>query len=208
VDVAIFIVCRDRVKDLRNLVAWLEKAGHERICLLDNASTYEPLLAYLSESPHEVVYLGQNLGSTALWAAEMVPDEPFVYSDPDVLPIEDCPLDAVDHLGELLDRYPNYPKAGLGLYLDDVPEIPSLPWERELVKRELEPGVFNSYVDTTFALYGAGAHFGLEALRTGFPYQARHMPWYLDRSEHDAETAYYLDHAIFGPLGTTSWAKP
>ena len=57
----IFINCRDRVTPLRDLVAWLERAGHQRIILVDNDSTYEPLLEFYEQSPHEVVRLGQNL---------------------------------------------------------------------------------------------------------------------------------------------------
>src|SRR5215469_14467601 len=120
-DPLIFVNCRDRVRDLRNLVAWLERAGHERIILLDNASSYMPLLEYLNRTPHEVRWLGNNLGSKALWIAGLVPTEPFVYTDPDVIPTEECPLDAVEYLGEVLRRHPQHPKAALGLHLDDVP---------------------------------------------------------------------------------------
>lgn len=42
-----FVLCRDRVEPLRELVDWLELAGLERIVLIDNDSAYEPLLAYL-----------------------------------------------------------------------------------------------------------------------------------------------------------------
>src|SRR5215469_1260868 len=93
--IPVYITVRDRVSDLRRLVAWLERAQHRNIVLMDNASTYEPLLAYLGDSPHEVVYLSQNLGSRALWRSGLVPNEPFVLTDPDIIPTEDCPLDAV-----------------------------------------------------------------------------------------------------------------
>lgn len=202
----IFINVRDRVSDLRRLVAWLERAGHERIVLLDNASTYEPLVEYLRGSPHDVVWLGRNLGSRALWHADLAPGEHFVWTDPDVVPVDSCPLDAVAHLKELLDHYPD-PKAGLGLYLDDVPDAcRSLTWEREIVgpDRAIAPGVFLADVDTTFALYRPGAGFTFEALRTGWPYQVRHMPWYSAGRELTAEDRYYLDHANGGHEGS-SW---
>ena len=54
-DPPIVICSRDRVWCLRRLVDWLERAGHERIVIVDNASTYEPLLDYLDGSPHQVV---------------------------------------------------------------------------------------------------------------------------------------------------------
>lgn len=198
----VVINCRDRVTDLRALVAWLERAGHERITLLDNASTYEPLLDYLRATPHTVVRLTANVGSRALWHANLVPNEPFIYSDPDVVPTEECPLNAVEHLHELLERF-EAPKVGLGLMLDDVPpEHRDLPWERELVMpaHEFAPGAFNSLIDTTFALHAANAEFSYYAVRTGAPYLARHMPWY--RDELDEEHRYYVAHAMRGREGT------
>lgn len=203
--VPIYINVRDRVTTLRSLVAWLEKAGHERITLIDNASTYPPLLDYLARSPHVVVRPGRNLGSRAIWCGDLVPNEPFVYTDPDVLPVDNCPRDAVARLAELLGRYP-HPKAALGLYLDDTPDFQSKDWERSLVgaDRALAPGVFDSLADTTFALYRPSAPFTLTALRTGAPYQCRHIPWY-HLGEPDEEECYYLAHAIKGPMGS-SWA--
>lgn len=201
-DIPVYLTVRDRLRDLRQLVEWLERAGH-RIVLLDNASTFPPLLRYLAATPHEVRYLGENLGSRALWEARMVPDTPFVLSDPDIVPLDSCPLDAVAHLQRLLDAHPAYSKAGLGLYLDDV-EFPSKGWERTLVSRETSPGVFDSLIDTTFALYRPGAEFAYEAIRTGHPYQARHSSWYV--TEPDAEDAYYLERAETGPTGS-SWKE-
>ena len=203
-DVPIFINVRDRVTDLRKLVEWLEQAGYTNLTLLDNASTWPPLLAYLEQSPHTVHRLGQNLGKLALWKADLLPDSEFVLTDPDLLPIEACPPDVVERLLLVMRRH-GYVKAGLGLYLNDVrPDLASLGWERELVSpdREIAPGVFDSLVDTTFAVYGRGAPFLMESIRTGYPYQARHLPWY--RTELDDEHRYYLEHALHGPEGT-SW---
>lgn len=217
-DVPVFINCRDRVRDLRRLVKWLERAGHERIILIDNASTWPPLLDYLAETPHRLIRLGENLGSRSIWRAGLAPNEPFVFTDPDVVPISDCPPDAVEHLQELLDRYLQYPKAGLGLFLDDVPAtMSSLAWERSRVDprlaREAGHPVYkvgsdafagDTMVDTTFALHRPGMMHTLRGIRCGYPYQARHSSWYV--REPDAEDRYYLEHAIQGPAGS-SWAQ-
>jgi hypothetical protein len=207
-DPPIFILCRDRLKDLRRLVSWLEVAGHRRIVFLDCASSYMPLLEYLNASRHEVRWLGDNLGSHAIWNAGMVPGERFILTDPDIVPTEACPLDAVAHLHRLMDEH-HRPKVGLGLYLDDVPaDMPSLGWERDLASkgREIAPGVLDSLVDTTFALYEAGAAFQYEALRTGAPYLARHVSpaWY--GGELSDEDRFYLERAETGPTGS-SWKE-
>lgn len=225
-DPPVIINCRDRVTPLRALVDWLERAGHERIVLLDNASTYPELLDYLDKSPHEVIRGVGNLGAQALWKLPqheiLIGTRPFVYTDPDCVPIDDCPLDAVEFLHELLERYPHAPKAGLGLYTDDVYDPQLLKWERDTLlnpepngrwKGRLgyalseRPGplcgahVFDSWIDTTFALYRPGTQYGLPALRTGLPYQCRHISpsWYPEDPLSD-ENQYYLDRAEGGPL--------
>lgn len=207
--VPVYINCRDRVRDLRCLVAWLENAGYENIVLLDNASTYPELLEFYDKSPHRVMRLGANLGSRSLWQSGLQLNDWFVYTDPDVVPTEDCPDDVIEHLHGLLERHPQYPKAGLGLYLDDVPEaMVSLPWERSLVapNMRIEPGAFagDCMVDTTFALHRPGTPHTLRGIRCGWPYQARHSSWYV--TEPDEEDRYYLAHAKQGPLGS-SWAQ-
>jgi hypothetical protein len=209
--VPIYICVRDRVTHLRLLVEWLERAGHERIILVDNDSTYEPCRYYLDTSPHLVLNLGRNLGARALWEAELVPDEFFVWTDPDVLPTEECPLDLVEMLRWALDRYP-VPKACPTWYLDDVPEtMPFLAKEREAFGRwplrdELtgNPTVEASFADTTFALWRPSFPFAYEAVKIGPPYQARHLSWYLDMSDLGVEHRYYLDHAE-GGLSGSSW---
>jgi hypothetical protein len=215
-DLPVFINARDRVTDLRTLVAWFERAGHQRITILDNDSTYEPLLEFYEQTPHEVIRLGENCGSQALWRSRVIlpPGEWFVLSDPDVIPLDDCPLDAVWVLKETLMRYScqltavfaKAQKAALGLFLDDVPEdMPSLAHERALVAPHtlVEPGVHWSLVDTTFAVYRPGARFSYDGLRMGHPYQARHTSWYV--RELGVEDRYYLDRARPGEL-FSSWA--
>lgn len=216
----ILVCVRDRVTHLRLLVEWLERAGHERIVLVDNASTYEPLLQYLADSPHGVVRISYNAGARALWDVDMLrflfvdDGEPFVWTDPDVVPTGQCPMHLVAHLGECLERFPQYDKAGVGLLLGDVPHsMQSLAHERRMYGDRLrwhtqtlvEHAVYDSHVDTTFALYRPGRPFTLRGCRTGYPFLARHMPWYMD--ELDEEHAYYLEHAERGPTGTT-WQAP
>jgi hypothetical protein len=211
VDVPVFITCRDRVTDLRHMVQWFERAACQHIFLIDNQSTYPPLIEYLEQSPHEVIWLGQNHGPRALWNVNLTPTSRYVLTDPD-LDLRGLPLDAIDHLADIMDKYQR-PKVGLGLRLDDVPEtMPSLEWERRLLvpdkskndwwAGEIAHGVYDSLIDTTFALYEAGSGFQYEAIRTGFPYLARHTPWYM--TEADDEWSYYTARAEHGPNGTTT----
>ena len=67
-----------------------------------------------------------NLGHQAFWRAKVLErfgvDGRFVLTDSDIVPIEDCPLDAIEHFGEVLDRYPDRLKCGFGLKIDDLPD--------------------------------------------------------------------------------------
>ena len=221
-DYPIFINARDRMSSLAEMVAWLLGAGHRRITVIDNDSTWPPMLRWLNQAEAEldgvrVLRLGRNEGSRAIWKLGLAPhDEFYVYTDPDCVPLEECPKDLLDHCRELADRYPHFPKVGVGLHLDDVPDdLHCLAWERSLVGiaspehpqpqgEELEPGVFASLVDTTFAFYRPGAQFGYQGLRTSFPYQVRHTSWYVQ--DLDPENRHYLERADAGPLGS-SWRQ-
>jgi hypothetical protein len=201
VDVPVFINCRDRLEPLRKLVSWLERAGCEEIYLLDNDSAYEPLLDYYRQSPHRVLMLGANYGKNAPWTAPGVPelmaDRPFVYTDPDVIPDERCPLDALDLFAELLGRYGAVNKAGFGLRIDDLPDHyrhkeAVIAWERRFWEWPLERGAYYAPLDTTFALYRVGSGpRPAEAVRTGPPYVARHDSWYIDFDNLREDEACY-----------------
>ena len=201
-EIPVILICHNLLSDLARLVTWLETAGHQRIVLLDNASTYPPLLAYLAATPHEVVRLTENLGHVAPWqsglAGRIGQHRPFAVSDPDVLPEPGCPLDAVLHFQRLLLDYPAFDKAGFGLRIDDLPDhFPHRElvrsWEAPYWQQQLAPGVFAAHIDTTFAVCRPGTGYKVtEAIRTGHPHLARHLPWYRDPRRPDAETAYYF----------------
>lgn len=210
----IFIISRDRVTCLSALVQWLEAAGHERIYILDNDSTYEPLLEYYEKSPHTIVYLRANTGQNGLWHSstalkDYATDQYFVVTDPDIVPVEDCPLDAVDYFREALDRFTDRTKVGFGMKLDDLPD--HYKFKQDVINYESqylewgapEPGFNFAPIDTTFALYRPGASPDISySCRTQAPYVARHLPWYIDSDNVPPEEQYYIDNAN---LRINSW---
>jgi hypothetical protein len=107
--VPIVVICRDRLAPLRELLDWLKGAGYRRFLLVDNGSTYGPLVDFLATTDAEVVRLGRNVGYLAPWSSEvrarLDPDSPFVVSDCDVVPDQDCPSDVVEHLAGVLLRH-------------------------------------------------------------------------------------------------------
>lgn len=201
----VLINVRDRLAPLTQLMERLEASGGCEIVLVDNASTYPPLLDYLNSTRHTVVRLERNLGARAPWISGLVHeygfDRNYVVTDPDVVPDENCPDDFLDRFADLLERHPDVGRVGFGLRIDDLPD--DLPrsaqvatWESQFWEVEREPAVYEADIDTTFALYRRAQPVrGSVALRTGFPYVARHLAWYEDPGQPNDEERYYRSHA-------------
>lgn len=192
----------------RMLIEALENRGYSNIYIIDNASTYPPLLEYYKTTPYKVFRLEKNVGYLSLWKSgiyKQFRNRYFVYTDPDVIPVDECPHDFMEHFLDLLKRYPRALKVGFSLKTDDLPDHFRLKedvikWESQFWKNEMEPGVYRVPVDTTFALYRPNAlHQDMKIvpkmyqLRTGAPYTARHMPWYVDSDNLSDEERYYID---------------
>jgi hypothetical protein len=171
-----------------------------RVVVLDNDSTWGPLLEWYERCPFEVRRLGANLGQHAPWtsgAVAGVVTARYVVTDPD-LAMDGCPRDVLEVLADGLDRYPWAIKAGVGLEIDDIPAgYPSrdlvLDIERRCWQERLGARFFRAGVDTTFALYRSGEPFASgPAVRADRPYVARHLPWYVTPGALDAEERHYL----------------
>ncbi len=201
--VPIFINSRDRLDCLKQLVEWLLSRGYCNIYVLDNKSTYLPLINYyklLKTGPVRVIFLQANEGHQALWKAKILEqlqiDTPYVYTDSDVLPLEECPEDFILHMLKVLRQNSMIQKIGLSLRLDDVPQENYPENERQFWELEFAPNLYYAYTDTTFALYRGGRRFYInEAIRIGYPYMARHLPWYYNKQNLPVDEAYYVKRA-------------
>lgn len=214
-NIPVIINNRNRYTYLLELIKWLENADMDNIIILDNDSTYEPLLDYYATTSHRVVKLNANVGHLALWKSTLydeVSSQHYIYTDPDVVPAKNCPEDVIWYLLEQLRKYPAIQKIGLGLKIDDLPEHYShkrkvIDWESKFWKHEIAPGIYNAEVDTTFALYRPytnGAKWVAPAYRTGEPYVAHHLPWYENTASPGEENEYYASHAR---QGATHWTN-
>lgn len=202
-EIPIFINSRDRVECLRLLVNALLKRGYENIFIIDNGSTYLPLKKYydsLVNTSVSVIFLSENKGHRALWDTKILDriniKTPYIYTDSDVLPMDECPEDFVLYMLKVLRQNSTIQKVGLSLRLDDVPIIRFPENERQFWELEFAPNLYYAYTDTTFALYRAGRRFYInEAVRIGYPYMARHLPWYYDMDNLPADEVYYMERA-------------
>ena len=207
-DVPIFINSRDRVGVLRKLINWLLKAGYRNLIILDNNSTYPKLLEYYSKLEKDervkIVLLKKNLGYKAIWLSNILEDmkisTPYVYTDPDVLPIDECPKDFMKRLIEVLDSNHEIRKVGLSLLWEDITIDDKEKHRRrefDFFKRgNIGDNVSYANVDTTFALYSNLRIYSLRfSLRTYGDFRLRHLPWYFNYKKLPEDEKYYLEHA-------------
>ena len=219
-NIPIVINSFNREDCLRRLVSWLRTAKYENIIIVDNASTYPPLLRYLdnlsTKREIRIVRLPTNLGPYAVWDAALLPalgiDSEYVYTDPDIVPCDFCPHDVIRVLQSVLSCDSRISKVGLGLRLDDIPACFQdrdmvLAWERQYWLRPCAPGLYSAAIDTTFAIYRAGTagYMNEGTVRTGWPYLASHEGWYLDSGNPTEEDRFYRKTA---DSEASTWLAP
>ena len=214
--IRIFIICRDRLECLKQLIGRLDQMGYKTLHIVDNASTYQPLLDYYKTLPYPIHRNSENMGHlvmlNSIIADPYVGNEFYAYTDCDVIPAPECPDDFMARFKELLLRHPEYNKVGFGLKTDDLPDHYAnkrdvIGWEKQYWNIQIEPGVFIAPIDTTFALVRQGKKVGWStALRTGPPYVAQHTTWYSDLSNLPDDEEYYIAHANHGiSTWTNGW---
>jgi hypothetical protein len=216
--VPIIINSFNRLGSLRRLIDWLLRAGYVNLHIIDNASAYPPLLSYLTSLEQSgratITRLPENAGPMALWRQNLLArlgiETEYVYTDPDVVPIEACPRDLVGVLQSVLDDNPDVAAAGVGLRLDDLPDAyahkaQAIAWEWQFWLRPAASGLFHASIDTTLALYrpGGGHSGGSPTIRTGWPYLAAHEGWYVNHAAPSEEDLFY--HRTAAP-GISHWS--
>lgn len=191
------------------MVEYLKRLSNVHIVIVDNASTYPPLVDWLHEIDVEVNFLPKNLKYRGVWTHKLIPlgDEHrsrfgspwYCVSDPD-LDLTPCPLDMIDVLVEGLSRHPLATKSGLSLEINDIPDHYQfkkevIEWESKWWRIRASSGYFRAPVDTTFALYHCDRIYHRRwvrnCIRSDRPYTARHMSWYLDLDCLSEEDEYY-----------------
>jgi hypothetical protein len=208
-DIPIIINNFNRLAYPLKLIEFLEKCGYTNIVILDNNSTYPPLLKFYESCRYKVIRENQNYGHLALWKSTLYSKyrwNYFVYTDADVLPVKECPDTFLNVFKKELDRNYMLDKIGFGLRIDDLPDSFSLKkqviaYEQGYWSKEVRPGIFDAPIDTTFALYKpfSGTKnnevYTLRAYRLGAPFLAHHLPWYVDSSDLSEEESYYIKTA-------------
>lgn len=201
-NIPVIINNRNRLTFLKQLIESMEKLGYKHIIILDNDSTYPPLLEYYRSVPYKIHYLGKNLGYKALWLSPVFEEYKkswYVYTDPDMIPADESAKDVLERLYHVLQRFPKFEKAGVALKIDDLPDQYSrkkevLAFEQKWWEKKIDDNVYEAAVDTTFALYrpyAKGAAEECPACRLAGKYIFRHLPWYENSEQPSDEELYY-----------------
>ena len=196
----------NRLEYLKRLITSLEVRGYTNIYIIDNCSTYPPLLEYYDSTPYRVFRLKKNVGYRALWETDiydLFKRSYYVYTDVDMEIDPICPDDFMARFIDVMERHPRCQKVGFGIRIDNLPKCYAnreqvVKWESQFWQVEVENGLYRAQIDTTFALYrpfckGVASAYH-EVYRTGAPYIIRHLPWYVDSKYPSREEQYHIEH--------------
>lgn len=190
----------NRLTTTKKLTDDLSKLGYTNIHIIDNKSTYPPLLEWYDQCSYTVERLNSNLGQLAVYNSGYINKFQgwVAYSDSDIELNSNTPRGFIERMQEVANKY-NSIKVGLALRIDDLPTtrygIYIRGEEQKFWTQEVENQVYKAWVDTTFSIIKVGQPFQYDAYRIAGDFTARHIPWYLDYDNLSEEEKYYLEHS-------------
>ena len=206
--IKVFVIMFNRLTWAKNLCEFLSANGCE-VILMDNGSTYPPLLEWYARCPYKIHHFTNNYYNRGLWQSGILDtykDKNYILTDPD-LDLSSVPTDFIQCLFVGLENNPNVMKSGLSLKIDDLPENEYtkkvITWEKKWWETPQDKyGFYASDIDTTLALYDSERvsrmyHDGFFlAVRSPKPYEARHLGWYITKENITNEEKYYVENII------------
>lgn len=201
--ITVYVNTFNRLTTTRKLCEQIAALDNAVPVVIDNASTWEPLLDWYRHCPFEVIRLTENLGHHAPWkcGATARPNSGFYCVTDCDLDLTDVPTDLIATMRTPLISWSVPPvKSGVALRIDDLPEWQTQVKEWESRFWRHKTGIYyHAPIDTTLAMYRANTPMriatrvaGISAVRAAGPYTARHMPWYLNPTELDEENRNYF----------------
>jgi hypothetical protein len=195
---------------LHDQVKVLKDKGYHNITIIDNQSTYEPLLKWYSESGLDVFYNDITENSCHAFRDLVLMGHPkfieivsdwFVFNDSDIIPLDNVPDNFINDLVEYAKKY-NRTKVGMSIKIDDIDlsyplnawvhSYESTYWTNAIIDGNVE--LYPHPIDTTFAVHAPGTvpTWSDNTLRVGVPYIVKHAPFYYDPNNLPEDEKYYL----------------
>lgn len=211
-NIPIVILNRDRLYPLKEQVKVLNDKGYYNITIIDNQSTYPPLLEWYMESGCYVFYNDLTENSCHAFRDLVLMNHPkfaditsnwYVFNDSDIIPAESVPDNFIEHLIEYAIRY-NKSKVGMAIEINDIDLSYPLNawahgyesgyWTNAIVDNGVE--LYPHPIDTTFAVHAPNTipTWSNDTLRVGYPYIVKHAPFYYDPNHLPDDELYYINH--------------
>lgn len=209
--IPIVILNRDRLHPLVEQIRVLKSKGYSNITVIDNQSTYSPLLEWYKESGVDVFYntVTENTVHAFLQLVEYrhpkfveITSDWYIFNDSDIIPLESVPDNFAEDLAGFATKY-HRTKVGMSIKIDDIDlsyplnawvhSYESTYWTNEIVD-DTGTLLYPHPVDTTFAIHAPGASptWAGDALRAGAPYIVKHAPFYYNPNNLPEDEKYYL----------------
>jgi hypothetical protein len=211
-NIPIVILNRDRLYPLIDQVNVLRQKGYNNVTIIDNQSTYQPLLEWYKESKLDVFYNDITENSCHAFRDLVLMGHPkfveitsnwYVFNDSDIIPLDTVPDNFINDLVSYAIRH-NKTKVGMSIKIDDldlsyplnewVYSYESTYWTNAVIDEDVE--LYPHPIDTTFAVHAPHAlpTWSNNTLRAGVPYIVKHAPFYYDPNNLPEDEKYYLSH--------------
>ena len=211
-NIPIVILNRDRLHPLVEQITSLKSKGYNNITVIDNQSTYPPLLEWYARNEVDVFHNDITENSCHAFRDLVQQGHPkfvnitsdwFVFNDSDIIPLDDVPDNFIEDLKNYAIKY-NKSKVGMSIKIDDldmsyplnewVHKYESTYWTNAIVDNGVE--LYPHPIDTTFSIHAPGTlpTWSSDTLRVGVPYVVKHLPFYYNPEALPEDEKYYLEH--------------
>lgn len=217
--IPVLIPCFNNLTYVQLMVSQLRRFGVNNIVILDNGSSYPPMIEYLSRISHEVAVVSdkENYGPHHFFNDDATFDalpELFCVTDPDLLFNDGLPRDFIAKLIKISKDH-RAGKVGMALDISEphlmlkrkfdilnrkygICEWEKQFWLKPISKTEHGDIIYDANIDTTFALYNKKYFDRTDfsrALRVAGNYTCKHLPWYINNLLPQDESEWYRKRA-------------
>lgn len=189
-----------------------------KIFIVDNNSTYGPMVDFLNNCNFNVVRLSQNYGHKVyeLESVKNLLGPVFLLTDPDIEISDFVTKETIEKMYEISEKY-QIRKVGVALDISgediredikyqnqSIKEWESKFWQNRVLDQEIE--MYWADIDTTFCLVNNNYDNNRKwpYIRVAGLYTSRHLPWYKNW-ESDLMPGEY-DYYMSGNT-STNWCK-
>jgi hypothetical protein len=206
-NMTIAIIGYNQYTYISNMVTQLKKYSND-IVIIDNNSTYKPLLEYYNNFEYSLLKMDKNYGHKVYEEKILntLFGNIFIITDPDLELNPKLPLNFITNLVNISNKYKSS-KVGFALEISSInirPELvyadmPLKIWESRFWQNKINDTKWELYIasiDTTFCLINT--NYSGTSIRVANNYTCKHLPWYINFHENLLEDEYdkYLENNI------------